>query len=97
MTNNESLAYFIVVDDEDVIAVLTAVLEAAGHRVPGERRRVITFPVGLGGLAEGAFGGFRGAVRHRNAQCEDRSDPSHEPFQLASGGGYHLRRPRGAY
>ena len=33
MAKNKSLAYFIVDDDEDVIAVLTAVLEAAGHRV----------------------------------------------------------------
>ena len=33
MAKNRSLAYFIVADDEDVIAVLTTVLEAAGHRV----------------------------------------------------------------
>ena len=32
MAKNRSLAYFII-DDEDVIAILTTVLEAAGHRV----------------------------------------------------------------
>lgn len=60
-------------------------------RKPGERRRVVASPVGLGGFAEGAVGGIRETGRQRHTQRDNQSDPSHEPFRFGPRGRYHLR------